>query len=138
MSMSREDKKEYLKKYRNAKEKMEMGEDMAKYYLDLQKRLEGGWLKPPNRDVAGYQRYADLLDRVKKFRKKISLGCKNSKKISEEIKNVVLSIHDDQEADVLRMRYLEGKTVEEIADTMSYCCASIGRIHKRALDNLDL
>ncbi|MCI9539050.1 MAG: DUF1492 domain-containing protein [Eubacterium sp.] len=135
--MNREEKKDYLKEYHNASARMELDESMEKDYTLIQKDLEKR-MRASSLDVSRLRQMEELLDDIKCFRKKILNDYKECKRKAAEIRNVISSVQDDREGDILRMRYIESMKVEEIAEKMSYCRESICRIHNQALDHLKL
>jgi DNA-directed RNA polymerase specialized sigma subunit len=53
--------------------------------------------------------------------------------IHEEIRNRILLVRPDLYADVLYMRYLEGKSLVDIAEELLYSYIYVCKLHGRAL-----
>lgn len=136
--MSREEKKTYLAQYRNACRWLEYVEYMQNDYLLLYRQIEKGSSYDSPLDMERQQQKKELLERVRQLMRKVSRRKQQYEKLSAEIRDIISSVPNVQEADVLRMKYIDRMKVEEIADAMCYSCKSIHRIHCQALDNLNL
>lgn len=56
--------------------------------------------------------------------------------ISNEIRQVIESVEDDRERQLLQYRYVDGKSFEWIAGEMYYSWRHIHRLHSNALSNV--
>lgn len=58
--------------------------------------------------------------------------------LRQSIEAAIGSVPDDRLKELLRLRYIEGMTWEAIADQMNYSYMQINRLHKKALDELNM
>lgn len=132
-----EQKKEYLRSYRAAVKREErILEDIQE--LRASKAFPaaisyGGMPKGSNQ--SDLSDYIEALDRMIE-----SLKAERLEKIRrrEKIEKAIKDMQDDNEREVLRLRYIDGKKWEEICIEMGYSWRQIHYIHSRALYNLKI
>lgn len=56
--------------------------------------------------------------------------------IKEEVKNAINTVSDINQNMVLRLVYLEFRSIEEVAEIMNYSVRHVHRLHKKALGNV--
>lgn len=83
-------------------------------------------------DLSDYAAKLDeLLNKLKKARYQRIETC-------TEIVNTIEMMENEKEKNVLRLRYICGKTWEEVSLSMGYEWAQIHRIHDKALNNFKM
>ena len=80
----------------------------------------------------------DLINKIVDLQDEIYHDIVRLETLSYEIRQVIESVQDDRERQLLQYRYLDGKTFEWIATEMHYHWQWIHRLHKRALRNLEI
>lgn len=131
-----EKKKEYLRKYRSSKRR-------EKGILEEIQRLRMDKMFPSVvfDDMPHAHDHKDLSDYVILIDEQIQ-NLKDERleraKIYTDIEKRIREMKDDNEQELLRMRYLQGKTFEEIAVAMRYAYRHITRLHGNALQNFEL
>ncbi len=75
---------------------------------------------------------AASVDYIKTVKACINELCKQK----QELIQVIESVENPTYRKLLRLRYLECKTIEQIADEMFYSCEWVKRLHKRALNDI--
>lgn len=85
------------------------------------------------RDDAMVSRLASIERYEAELMRNIDLWIRRQKEADE----VISYLHDAEQMRVLHMRYVEGRPVSYIADSMFYSCKTIYAIMHRALDALD-
>ena len=73
--------------------------------------------------------FLELLDRLHQEAETLKNRC-------NAVLKAINSVEDETLREVLEKRYLEGLTVEKIADAMMYSDSNIKKLHKKALDEL--
>ena len=82
--------------------------------------------------------YVNIVNKIITFEKQIEREINELIDLKIKIHNAIGSIKDTTEKLVLRYKYIEKKSEEEIAEIMSYSPKQIGRIHSDALRKLKL
>lgn len=130
-------KKEYLRKYLEAKRMQEVLEREIDE-LRLDRMIPGSPAQDGmphgsgGGDLSGYVARLDELDRKLRAQmyKKIQLRAEITEKID--------AISDETESLLLRLRYIHGLKWEEVAAKMDYSWKQIHRLHSKALNNFKM
>ena len=130
-----EQKKEYLRSYRAAVKREEriledIQELRASKAFPAAISYDG---MPKGSNQSDLSDYIAILDRMIENLKSERL---EKVKRREQIEKSIKDIQDDNEREVLRLRYIDGKKWEEICIEMGYSWQWIHKIHSRALKNL--
>lgn len=132
-----EQKKEYLRSYRAAVKREEriledIQELRASKAFPAAISYDG---MPKGSNQSDLSDYIETLDRMIE-----SLKAERLEKIRrrEKIEKLIKDMQDDNEREVLRLRYIDGKKWEEICIEMGYSWRQIHYIHSRALYNLKI
>lgn len=132
-----EQKKEYLRSYRAAVKREEriledIQELRASKAFPAAISYDG---MPKGSNQSDLSDYIETLDRMIE-----NLKAERLKKIRrrEKIEKLIKDMQDDNEREVLRLRYIDGKKWEEICIEMGYSWRQIHYIHSRALYNLKI
>ncbi len=130
-----EQKKEYLRSYRAAVKREEriledIQELRASKAFPAAISYDG---MPKGSNQSDLSDYIETLDRMIE-----SLKAERLEKIKrrEKIEKFIKDMQDDNEREVLRLRYIDGKKWEEICIEMGYSWKHIHRIHSNALMNI--
>lgn len=131
-----EKKKEYLKSYGKALRREQCILDEIQC-LRLDKMFpsivqDGMPHGSSQEDLSGYA--ATLDEMIEDLKKERLEKVKIRKKIERSIRN----LKDEDEQEVLRLRYISGLKWEEVAAEMGYCEKWTHEIHKKALKNLKI
>lgn len=131
-----EKKKEYLKSYGKAlRREQRILDEIQCLRLDkmfpsiVQDGMPHG---SSQEDLSGYA--ATLDEMIEDLKKERLEKVKIRKKIERSIRN----LKDEDEQEVLRLRYISGLKWEEVATEMGYCEKWTHEIHKKALKNLKI
>lgn len=130
-------KKEYLRKYLEAKRMQEVLEREIDV-LRLDRMIPGSPAQDGmphgsgGGDLSGYVARLDELDRKLRAQmyKKIQLRAEITEKID--------AMSDETESLLLRLRYIHGLKWEEVAVKMDYSWKQIHRLHSKALNNFKM
>lgn len=130
-------KKEYLRKYLEAKRMQEVLEREIDE-LRLDRMIPGSPAQDGmphgsgGGDLSGYVARLDELDRKLRAQmyKKIQLRAEITEKID--------AMSDETESLLLRLRYVHGLKWEEVAAKMDYSWKQIHRLHSKALNNFKM
>lgn len=130
-------KKEYLRKYLEAKRMQEVLEREIDE-LRLDRMIPGSPAQDGmphgsgGGDLSGYVARLDELDRKLRAQmyKKIQLRAEITEKID--------AMSDETESLLLRLRYIHGLKWEEVAVKMDYSWKQIHRLHSKALNNFKM
>lgn len=131
-----EKKKEYLKSYRKAlRRERRILDEIQCLRLDkmfpsiVQDGMPHG---SSQTDLSGYA--ATLDEMIEDLKKERLEKVKIRKKIEQSIRN----LEDEDEQEVLRLRYISGLKWEEVAAEMGYSWKQTHRFHSAALKNLKM
>lgn len=75
---------------------------------------------------------ASLVDLQAKYVRRLEVMYREQSAIEE----AVASLSDSVERQLMRARYLDGQTWEEVCETIGYSWSQVHRIHARALQNI--
>lgn len=131
-----EKKKEFLRKYRRAvRREQEILDEIQKLRADkmFPSVCNDGMPRGSSQtDLSDYMAEIDAaIEDLKKERlEKI--------KIYREIEMRIRCMKDEDEQEVLRMRYIKGMKWEEVAEKMKYSYRGVLKIHGRALENFEI
>ena len=132
-----EQKKEYLRSYRAAVKREEriledIQELRASKAFPAAISYDG---MPKGSNQSDLSDYIETLDRMIE-----NLKAERLEKVRrrEEIEKVIKDMENDNEREVLRLRYIDGKKWEEICIEMGYSWKHIHRIHSSALMNIKM
>lgn len=131
-----ERKKEYLKSYKKAKIR-------EKRILDEIQRLRADQMFPSVTydDMphgTGISDLSDYIVRVEAEIEKLKLERLEKIKLYGEIEGRIKAMTDENEQDVLRLRYLVELSWEEVAVKMGYGWRHVHKIHSSALKNFKM
>lgn len=132
-----EKKKEFLRSYcKSLRREERIEEDIQE--LRMRKMFPGcgaGDGMPHGSDQTDLSDYIVILDELMEDLKQERL---NGAVRRTQIEKSIRALSDENEAEVLRLRYIKNKKWEEIALEMGYAWAQIHRIHSSALKNLKM
>ena len=131
-----EEKKEYLKSYRRAVKR-------EKDILDEIQRLRADKMFPSvaNDGMPKGSNQSDLSDYIAILDEQIELlkvERLEKARCYQKIEKQIRQMENEDEQDVLRLRYITGLKWEEVAARMSYSWKHIHRIHSSALCNFKM
>ena len=124
--------KEYLRSYRRMAEKLKQIEDDIDHMKlerdSIQIRADG---MPASSGIS--DRVATLAAKIVDMENDYLGKREDLLRHRAEIREVILSVPDDRQSEVLDLRYIQGLKWEEIADRMAYYPRHVQRIHGYAL-----
>lgn len=132
-----EKKKEFLNNYKNLCRKIKSLEEQLQSLKEVEQSAKIQQLT----DMPKSGRQTDLSDYIVRAEKvmskiiKLKRECEGRKL---EIENIIADMQDGIEADILRKRYLEFKTWEQICVEIGYSWRQTHYIHSKALSNLKI
>ena len=131
-----EEKKEYLKSYRRAVKR-------EKDILDEIQRLRADKMFPSvaNDGMPKGSNQSDLSDYIAILDEQIELlkvERLEKARCYQKLEKQIRQMGNEDEQEVLRLRYITGLKWEEVAVRMSYSWKHIHRIHSSALDNFKM
>jgi DNA-directed RNA polymerase specialized sigma24 family protein len=85
-----------------------------------------------------YSRTEEIIIKIADMEEAINADIDKLIDLKQEIERVIDSVPNDKERLLLKYRYLDGRTFEEIAVQMHYSWRQIHRLHSRALTNLKM
>ena len=137
MNEENEKKKEFLRGYRKS---LKREESICDDIQELRARKmfpscgsgDGMPHGSSQEDLSGYA--ATLDEMIEDLKKERLEKVKIRKKIERSIRN----LKDEDEQEVLRLRYISGLSWEEVAVEIGYAWAQTHRIHSSALKNLKM
>jgi len=131
-----EKRKEYLRKYRSSKRREErILEEIQRLRMDKMFPSVVFDDMPHAQNHKDLSNYAVLIDeQIQELKEERLERAKTYTDIEKKIREMA----DDNEQELLRLRYIQGKSFEEIAVEMGYTYRHITSIHGKALRNIDI
>lgn len=131
-----ERKKEYLRKYRSSVRRVKsIEEEIERLRMDKMFPSVVNDDMPHGNEQKDLSDYVVLLDeQIEKLKKERY----NRIKLYSDIMDSIRELEDDIEQDVLKMKYIDGKSFEEIAVELGYTYRHVTRIHGNALFNFKI
>lgn len=131
------EKQQYLKKYLILDKEIEaMCEELWRW------RSEAVRVSPTTKEVLeGKPQSLTLettIESIEEVEKEIYNGVKEKVQLRSEIMDCIDTVEDDRLRLILRYRYVNGATLEKIADEMNYSSRQIERLHNKALDEIKM
>ena len=131
-----EKKKEYLRRYRSSKRR-------EKYILEEIQRLRMDKMFPSviYDDMPRAHNHKDLSDYavlIDEQIQELKIERLERAKTYTDIEKKMREMKDDNEQELLRLRYIQGKSFEEIAVYMGYSYRHTTKIHRKALCNINI
>lgn len=130
-------KKEYLRKYLEAKRMQEVLEREIDE-LRLDRMIPGSPAQDGmphgsgGGDLSGYAARLDELDRS------LHAQLERKLRIRKEITDKIDAMSDETESLLLRLRYIHGLKWEEVAVKMDYSWRAVHKIHSKALEHFEI
>ena len=78
------------------------------------------------------------VERIKDYKKKLENTLNSLVVLHDEINGVIEQVSDSDEKLLLRLKYINRKSWQEIADKMGYSERHVNRLHEKALLSVEL
>ena len=131
-----EQKKEYLKSYRRAiKREQDILDEIQRLRLDKMFPSVVNYGMPHGSSHSDLSDYVAILDEQIELLKKERL---EKVRCYQKIERQIRQMENEDEQEVLRLRYILGMKWEEVAVKMGYSWRQIHRIHSSALLNFEI
>ena len=130
--------KEELKEYKKIKIELNTIEDKLTYLREKKTSIKSQIINDmPTSSKSELDRLGELLEEIEEV---IKLYFKKKKKLLKKLYKIEKSIYvlDEVERAVIRYVYFEGKRFEEISCIINYSYRTVRRIHKSAIDKLEV
>lgn len=128
-------KKEFLNQYRNAEREIAIKLDEIVRLREMATKVTQ--VLTPDKVKGGMEnRREESIAKIVDMEKEIGVSIDNLKKIREQVECAINAIPDANQRDVLRLRYLNGKTWEQIAVQLEFSYQWVCKLHGRALQNI--
>ena len=128
-------KKEFLNQYRNAEREIAIKLDEIVRLREMATKVTQA-LTPDKVKGGMENRREESIAKIVDMEKEIGASIDNLKKIREQVECAINAIPDANQRNVLRLRYLNGKTWEQIAVDMNYTYRNICYLHGKALKQI--
>lgn len=137
-TMTNKDKIKYLKRYITLDREIDRKlEEVARLRSKLT-RVTEVYSTEPRGGGTIYGKTEEILAKIVDLEKEIDADVDRLIEVRDSIKSIIEAVEDDRERLLLQYRYLDGKTFEWIAAEMCYSWRQIHRLHKAALQKIDL
>lgn len=130
--------KEELKEYKKIKIELKTIEDKLTYLREKKTSVKSQIINDmPTSSKSELDRLGELLEEIEEV---IKLYFKKKKKLLKKLYKIEKSIYilDELERTVIRYVYFEGKRFEEISCIINYSYRTVRRLHKSAIDKLEV
>ena len=130
--------KEELKEYKKIKIELNTIEDKLTYLREKKTSIKSQIINDmPTSSKSELDRLGELLEEIEEV---IKLYFKKKKKLLKKLYKIEKSIYvlDELERAAIRYVYFEGKRFEEISCIINYSYRTVRRIHKSAIDKLEV
>lgn len=79
-----------------------------------------------------------IIDKIVDLQDEIYQDIVTLESVSHEIRQVIESVEDDRERQLLQYRYIDGLSWEQVAVTMGYGWRHVHKLHSKALIKLKM
>ena len=134
--MKNEEKKEYLNEYKYACKKLGALQEQLESIREVEQNAKVQTLSDMPKG-SSQRDLSDLLVRIENLEEKIDKAMMKCLEKKLEIEEALNCIQDEDEARVLRYRYIRFMKWEEIGKKMDYSIRQVLYIHGRALKNFE-
>lgn len=128
-------KKEFLKQYLKAKREIEIKSEQISDLKDLATKITQT-LAPDKVKSTSDNRLESTVSKIVDIEKGICADIDNLKKIYLQVEGAIDSVPNSIQRDILRLRYINGKTWEQIAVELDFSYQWVCELHGRALQNI--
>lgn len=133
-----EKKKEYLWGYLDACKRLAVLEEQLKSIQQVEQAAKTQQLSDMPKGGGHQADLSDLLVKIENWQRKIDEAKVTAMSIKVDIETKITEMTDPNEQKVLRMRYIEGKKWNAIAEEMRYSWRQVINIHGSALLNVQI
>lgn len=133
-----ERKKEYLWGYRKACKRLAVLEEQLVSIQQVEASAKTQQLSDMPKGGGHQTDLSDLLVKIENWQRKIDEAKVTAMSIKVDIETKITEMTDPNEQKVLRMRYIEGKKWNAIAEEMKYSWRQVINIHGSALLNVQI
>lgn len=92
----------------------------------------------PGSPNVGNAAYTRLIEKIALLEEKINVQIDEMVSVQAEIREVINAVEDRDERLLLRLRYIEHRSWSRIAEEMRYSEKQCYRLHKSALENVEI
>ncbi len=131
-------KKKYLWGYLDACKRLAVLEEQLKSIRQVEASAKTQKLSDMPKGGGHQADLSDLLVKIENWQRKIDEAKVNAMSIKVDIETKITEMTDPNEQKVLRMRYIEGKKWNVIAEEMKYSWRQVINIHGSALLNVQI
>lgn len=133
--MSNDEKKEYLNGYKYACRKILCSKEQLDALVETEQSAKIQQLSDMPKGGGRQSDLSDVLVSIERLQNMIDDKIVESLRIKVDIESKIFNVEEPDEARLLRLRYIDFKTWEEIACLMHYSYRQTLYIHGRALSN---
>ncbi len=137
-TMTNKVKIKYLKRYITLDREIDRKLKEVDCWRAKLSRLTPVYSSQPKGGGTIYSRTEEIIIKIADMEEAINADIDKLIDLKQKIERVIESVPDDKERLLLKYRYLDGRTFEEIAVQMHYSWRQIHRLHSRALTNIKM
>lgn len=138
MKKENEKKKEYLRQYTRSQKRIDNLKEQLLSLRETKQSVRSQQMSDMPKGSSRDKDLSDLMVKIEELDEKIKDEMVKSAKTKIMIEEDILSLQNEDEARVLRMRYIESRQWEEIENRMKFSRRQVLYIHGRALNNLKI
>lgn len=138
MKKENEKKKEYLRQYGRSQKRIDNLKEQLLSLRETKQSVRSQQMSDMPKGSSRDKDLSDLMVKIEELDEKIKDEMVKSAKTKIMIEEDILSLQNEDEARVLRMRYIESRQWEEIENRMKFSRRQVLYIHGRALNNLKI
>lgn len=138
MKKENEKKKEYLRQYTRSQKRIDNLKEQLLSLRETEQSVRSQQMSDMPKGSSRDKDLSDLMVKIEELNTKIKDEMIRSAKTKIAIEEDILSLQNEDEARVLRMRYIESRQWEEIENRMKFSRRQVLYIHGRALNNLKI
>lgn len=128
-------KKEFLKQYLKAKREIEIKSEQISDLKDLATKITQT-LAPDKVKSTSDNRLESSVSKIVDIEREIGASIDQLERTRLQVESVINSVPNVNQRNVLRLRYISGKTWEQIAVDLDFSYQWVCELHGRALQNI--
>lgn len=135
--MTSQEKKEYLQQYRMAEQEEERLIGEIERWRSRAEKMTAGYRLSPAGGGDG-RSLEHTVERIDALIRQLTAQLDELVTLRQEIGACIDAVPEARLRELLKLRYIDGMSLAQIADRMNYCYKQIRRLHLRALAMMSL
>ena len=135
--MTYQEKVEWLKSYQIIDAKIGSLTDELQVWNNRATKITTSFSSEP-KAAGGGDQLQKCVDKICELQEELAREMQLLQRRRQEIERAINTLDDERFRGVLYLKYIEGMTFEQVADSIPYSSKQVYRIHKKAIESLKM